>query len=170
MSEQETPLERILALVERATRSGQHYKSLCPAHADKNPSLAIKEGEEGQVLLYCHAGCDTEDILTQLGLTMRDLYPSNGAKLLPQLRLASDQGGRGGIAATYSYRDAEGTLLYEVMRSETKQFRQRRPDSRGGYAWDLQGVPRVLYRLPQLARADAADGPGETCRVRSRLG
>jgi RecA-family ATPase len=53
--------------------------------------------------------------------------------------------------ATYGYVDESGTLLYQVLKYEgPKTFCQRRPDGRGGWAWDLNGVRRVLYRLPEL--------------------
>jgi hypothetical protein len=62
--------------------------------------------------------------------------------------------GRRRIGATYRYTDESGTLLYEVVRYDPKDFRQRRPDGRGGWHWNLSGVRRVLYRLPELLAAD----------------
>ena len=35
---------------------------------------------------------------------------------------------KGKIVATYNYSDADGTLLFQVLRLEPKDFRQRRPD------------------------------------------
>ena len=35
------------------------------------------------------------------------------------------------------------------------EFRQRRPDGRGGSVWGLRGVERVPYRLPELLGAVA---------------
>ena len=32
----------------------------CPAHPDRNPSLRLT-AVPGKVLVYCHAGCDTEN-------------------------------------------------------------------------------------------------------------
>ena len=54
------------------------------------------------------------------------------------------------IVAIYDYRDESGQLLFQVVRFEPKSFAQRRPDGRGGFVWDLDGVRRVPYRLPQL--------------------
>ena len=53
----------------------------------------------------------------------------------------------------YDYRDAQGHLVYQVVRRFPKSFRQRRPDGRGGWIWNLDGVARVLYRLPELLKA-----------------
>jgi hypothetical protein len=58
------------------------------------------------------------------------------------------------IVAAYDYRDESGTLLYQVVRYTPKDFAQRRPDGKGGWLYNLNGARRVLYRLPQLLRAD----------------
>ena len=50
-------------------------EGLLPAHDDEKESLSIGIGDGGRVLLNCHAGCSSEDILAAMGLTMRDLYP-----------------------------------------------------------------------------------------------
>jgi hypothetical protein len=50
----------------------------------------------------------------------------------------------------YDYTDEHENLLYQVVRLEPKDFRQRRPDGAGGWVWKLEGVHRVLYRLPEL--------------------
>jgi hypothetical protein len=49
------------------------YVCRCPAHKDKSPSLSISRGEHG-VLLYCHAGCSIEAILTALDLSASQLF------------------------------------------------------------------------------------------------
>lgn len=115
----------------------------CPAHEDRNPSLSVTEGRDGSTLLKCHAGCDTERIVAAAGRTMADLYVDVG-------------NGRGQIIATYDYVDETGTLLYQVCRYFPKAFKQRCPDGAGGWTWNLNGVRRVLYRLPQLRTTVAA--------------
>src|SRR5687768_574958 len=54
-------------------QSGGNWSAKCPAHDDQNPSLSIR-GIEGHTLLFCHAGCDTGDIMAALDLTMSDLF------------------------------------------------------------------------------------------------
>src|SRR5215212_6961800 len=61
------------------------------------------------------------------------------------------------IVAVYDYRDTDQKLLYQVVRFVPKDFRQRRPDGRGGWIWDLNGTKRVPYRLPELSAADKQD-------------
>lgn len=52
----------------------------CPAHDDREPSLHITDPGEGRVLLYCHAGCRTEDVLAALNLTWGDTF-DNGSEV-----------------------------------------------------------------------------------------
>jgi hypothetical protein len=68
----------------------------------------------------------------------------------------------GQIVTAYDYHAADGTLLFQVVRLVPKDFRQRRPDGNGGWVWDMHGVDRVPYRLPELLRA-AADAKIYTC-------
>tara|TARA_R110000787_G_scaffold78441_1_gene171660 strand:+ start:2558 stop:5020 length:2463 start_codon:yes stop_codon:yes gene_type:complete len=62
--------------------------------------------------------------------------------------------------ARYPYHDKNGEVRFEVLRYEHKQFRQRRPDGKGGWIWNLNGVETVLYRLPELI---ASTGPIHIC-------
>jgi 5S rRNA maturation endonuclease (ribonuclease M5) len=57
------------------------------------------------------------------------------------------------LVKTYDYTDEQGNLLYQVCRYEPKAFRQRQPDSKGGWKWTMEGVSRVLYRLPQVLKS-----------------
>src|SRR5262245_12914248 len=66
------------------------------------------------------------------------------------------------IVKTYAYRDEAGQLLFQVVRFEPKDFRQRRPDGRGGWVWKLGDARRVPYLLPELVKAVAA---GETIYI-----
>ena len=66
---------------------------------------------------------------------MTDLFPEKPGKSDP--------------LAVYRYTDAAGNLLYEVCRFPPKEFRQRRPLG-PGWSWDVTGVPRVPFRLPEL--------------------
>lgn len=47
----------------------------CPAHSDKTPSLAIRDGLNGGVVLHCFAGCEVDSIVAALGLKITDLFP-----------------------------------------------------------------------------------------------
>jgi len=51
------------------------FVALCTGHADKSPSLTIRETDDGLVLLHCFAGCPVEHVLAGAGLTFMDLFP-----------------------------------------------------------------------------------------------
>ena len=51
------------------------YVARCSAHDDRKPSLAISEGDNGRLLLHCWAGCETEAVLSAVGLTFSDVMP-----------------------------------------------------------------------------------------------
>jgi hypothetical protein len=63
-------------------RAGRGYRAVCPAHGgDNKTALAIQEGEDGKVLLHCHAhGCTYEDILRSLGLWQDDMTSHSDRK------------------------------------------------------------------------------------------
>jgi len=126
---------------------------------DRRPSLSISAARNGGVVLSCHAGCRTEDIVAAFGLTMADLM---GDKEEPNEPLVVMKKTRK-IAATYTYRDEDGNRLYQVIRYEPKDFLQRRPDGHGDWVWKLGDVCRVLYRLPELIAAVAARQPVFVC-------
>jgi hypothetical protein len=65
--------------------------------------------------------------------------------------------------AIYQYRDLAGTVRFEVVRKRDKSFSQRRPDPEkpGAWKWDLDGVERVPYKLPELLAAR----PSETVYI-----
>jgi hypothetical protein len=56
----------------------------------------------------------------------------------------------------YLYRNGCGQVLYEVVRFPGKEFRIRRPNGDGTYTWNLDGIPRVPYRLEEIVLADEA--------------
>lgn len=114
----------------------------CPAHDDQRPSLSVTNGN-GKVLLHCQVGCTVEAIVDALKLTKADLFDEVRAER-PQ------------ISDRYRYVDEAGDLLFEVVRFDGKEFRQRRPDGNGGWVWKLGDVRRVLYRLPRVIDAVSA--------------
>lgn len=57
------------------------------------------------------------------------------------------------VVARYDYRDEKRQLLFQVGRLEPKEFRQRRPDGKGAWIYNLDGVRRAPYRLPELVAA-----------------
>ena len=69
------PIDIFLSRLTKVTRVGSgKYKACCPAHEDKNPSMAIKVGPNGQVVFHCFAGCTPLDVVGAIGLQFSDLY------------------------------------------------------------------------------------------------
>jgi len=108
--------------------------------------LGVGHADDGTVLLKCHGGRSAQDITKALGLGMADLYPSK-TKSRP----------RGKIVQTYDYLYEADKLLCQTVRFEPKDFRQRRPDGKGRWKWNLDGVRRLLYRLPNVLAAEQDD-------------
>jgi 5S rRNA maturation endonuclease (ribonuclease M5) len=124
---------------------GARYLVHCPVHDDHNPSLELKDGDKG-VVMICRVGCNQDRVVdlvcTQAGITRADLFYE------PQCTQDALH-----IVETYDYVDAQGTLRFQSVRSEPKAFRQRRPDGYGGWLWNLDNVELVLYRLSEVLEA-----------------
>jgi hypothetical protein len=70
------PIENLLTRLEGVKNTGKgRWVAPCPAHNDKSPSLAIREGDDGRALVYCFAGCSTGEVLSAIGMEMGDLFP-----------------------------------------------------------------------------------------------
>lgn len=70
-------LGKVLSCLDKVKSTGTNkWKACCPAHDDKSPSLAITETSDGTVLLKCWVGCTAQDIVSAIGLELRDLFPS----------------------------------------------------------------------------------------------
>jgi 5S rRNA maturation endonuclease (ribonuclease M5) len=149
-------IDEVLLHFKNLRRTGNSWSAQCPAHDDRTPSVTIRE-VNGKILVYCHAGCPFERVIEAAGLNMDDLFPDS-----QQPRIAS----------TYDYTDETGKLLFQVLRYDPKDFRQRRPDGKGGWSWNLNGVRRVLYRLPEVLKAKtvlAVEGEKD-CEAARKMG
>lgn len=147
-------VEEFLDRFEDRSPAGAGWVVRCPAHEDRDASLSVGEGEDGRVILKCHTGCKAADVVKAMGLTISDLFPAKSAT-----QAYSDP------EAIYVYRDEHGEELYQSLRMPGKKFMQRHydpasPDAKeDGWVWRLDGVRRVLYRLPELMTG-IANGQG----------
>lgn len=131
----------------RRTPSG--WQARCPSHDDRRASLSISEGKKG-IVLHCHAGCNVGAICDAMKIKVAELFHNGGTPRSTKPRMK--------IVATYDYQDDVGKLLFQCVRFEPKDFRQRRPNPAkpGTWIWNLTGLRRVLYRLPGVKAALAA--------------
>jgi len=114
----------------------------CPLPGHKTPQghLTITDGGD-KALITDQGGRHTyQDICQALGFDSLT-YSPNG------------NGHEAKILASYDYTDAEGKLLYQVVRYDPKDFRQRWPDGNGGWLWNVKGIKPALYRLPEIPQA-----------------
>lgn len=56
----------VAAALGKPTRAGAQWLALCPVHADRTPSLAIRDGDDGRLMAFCHAGCDPNRLWAEL--------------------------------------------------------------------------------------------------------
>ena len=62
-------------------KAGGGWAARCPAHADRTPSLSIRDADDKKVLVFCHAGCDQERVVA--ALQRRGLLTGPGHERLP---------------------------------------------------------------------------------------
>lgn len=69
------------------SRGPSRWSARCPAHADKSPSLSIRE-DNTRVLIRCFSGCSAQEIVSSLGLRLRNLFTdapsSRGQRPIPK--------------------------------------------------------------------------------------
>ncbi len=150
-------------------RKGAELVCCCPVHEEKTPSFSITPSKN---LFHCF-GCGFAGSVIDLVAKLDGISPKEAIERLagdetvapsarpdqPKVILPGKEEPRvekpesKEIEAVYPYRDEHGNLLYEVVRFKPKDFRQRRPVAHG-WEWNMDGISRVLYHLPQIARAN----------------
>ena len=125
------------------------WTAQCPAHDDARNSLSVSEGQDGRILLKCHAGCCVEDIAGALGLSVKDLFAEDaGGAMGWNDTIAAKPPGRRSppVVATYTYPNGA-----QKLRRADKSFVWRRPDGKDGWIWSRKGLPHTLYIAGELA-------------------
>jgi len=79
-------IDNILSRLEKVKGRNGAYTACCPAHSDKSPSLAIRELDDGRILLKCFADCSVQDIMGSIGMEIGDLFPDTKKDLHPVKR------------------------------------------------------------------------------------
>lgn len=180
------PMKVVIAALHEARKvmrqTARGVIAQCPAHDDATPSCSFDEGDSGNVLVKCHAGCSTEAVVAALGLQMHDLFAASSSAPLrptptkPVRVLGRDHNEAAavlmgdfvasyprGTLRVYQYVDEAGAARFAVVRHDFRNAEnERRKEVRqmrvvpGGWAAGLGGVERrVLFQLDCLAKADA---------------
>jgi len=125
---------------------GNEGQTRCPLDThggpDDNPSFTVNATKG---TWYCHK--------EKLGGGLRELARRLGVDL--PFGSSREKAAKRRIVATYDYQGVDGNLVYQVVRYEPKDFRQRRPDpaNPGKWLWNMKNVSPLPYRLPELLAA-----------------
>jgi len=153
------------------TPQGGEWRGPCPLHGGDGPNFSVNP-ENGLWTCFtdCQDGGDVFDFLSRKeGLDFPDALAqvaafagtsafaeASAAARPSESRTARPKAARPAprrLVETYDYADEEGALLFQVVRYDPKGFSQRRPAEGGTWAYSLDGVRRVLYRLPEVLAA-----------------
>ncbi|WP_051913689.1 toprim domain-containing protein [Thermorudis peleae] len=128
---------------QRSARDGQGLVH-CPCHSDDRPSLNVTVGNDGTILLRCHAGCPNHAVIR--ALQDRDLWPRRERRERPPVR-----------ETRYELRDLDGTLVAIHIRRDkpggSKELFWQLPDGR----WELNG--KRVEELPLYGVEKLGDAP-----------
>jgi hypothetical protein len=162
-----TPIKKVLEALEDYTERGDEYRAKCPAHnGTSEDSLSIREVENGDILLHCHAECENEDIVDALDLDLADLFSKNGRASghttkegrPAEVRTVDELPGT--IDEYFTFEDTERNLIY-IQQHKGPYYRVVGYDEDGDplLVKSLGDVEPVLFQLPRLLEAVEA---GET--------
>ncbi|RJQ54522.1 MAG: hypothetical protein C4526_05315 [Nitrospiraceae bacterium] len=124
-------------------------QGLCPFHEDKRPSLSVNHSNGSFKCFSCDSKGDIFSFYQKkhnadFRTAFNELARIAGLKPEPQKK----------IVKVYDYTDESGKLLFQTVRYEPKDFKQRRPDAKGGWIYNLQGIQLVPYHLPEIIKID----------------
>lgn len=106
------PIDRLIPLLAGVRQYGTGWRADCPTGHRSRGTLAVGVGDDGRVLLHCHAGCDAADVLAAVGLTLADLYPDRPRDLSPMGRRAARDAMRSAHwSAALGVLSAEATVI-----------------------------------------------------------
>ncbi len=138
--------------IQKLSEHGPELRGLCPFHDDHNPSWSGNRVSGLWQCFGCQASGNAEMFASRIG----------------EQREASNGHQQRRIVDTYDYCDENGLVLFQVVRFDPKGFRQRRPDGNNSWIWNLEGIRRVLYRLPKIMPAETVyivEGEKDTDRL-----
>jgi len=143
------------------------WRGACPLHHGLNDNFAV-DAETGR--WFCHSECgrggDVFDLEAELSGGDFPACKSEVFSVVGRTEPEYQHGHAGTngkarrtIAEIYDYTDAGGGLLYQAVRYAPKGFSLRRPNGRGDFIPNMDGVTRVPYRLPKLLTAQTVHIP-----------
>ena len=84
----------LLSRLQKVQKNGANsWMALCSGHDDRSRSLKVTQAEDGRTLIHCFAGCEPDNVLAAVGLSIDDLFdtplyqrakPIRGTKVYPR--------------------------------------------------------------------------------------
>ena len=106
--------------------------------------------------MYCHAGCDTKDILTEIGLTYSDIDTNITPKdVRPEWQGYIETITNSSVQAVYNYTDEQGEYLYSNIRlinSEGKKTFRQGIIRKDKINLGLANTEKTLYNLSTILK------------------
>jgi hypothetical protein len=152
-----------------ARQMGGGWTARCPAHEDRNPSLSIRSGEGGKVLVHCHAGCDQQSVIDALRARgLWDRHAIDHERRAPRQTVAiADQTGIEMARFLWGLRQAITGSAAETYLRAVRHYRRPFPATLGflpargkhppamiaAFAMAGESEPGILSVLPTAVRA-----------------
>ena len=182
-------VEAIARALDPKARRGSdgNWNARCPCHDDREASLSLARGDKVGLVLFCHAGCSSKDVLAAIrgrGLLNGEHHPAQQfdmrtASAKPNKAKPIKPPANAGLpdcvdttmgkpSARFPYRDETGALLFCVARYETANGKEIRPWTHNGTNWMQHAwpQPRPLYAIDSVtakANAKVVIVEGEKC-------
>ena len=161
-----------MELGRKARKAGAGWEATCPGHDDRAASLSISTGEDGRLLLHCHAGCETVDLLAAVGWEISDMFqPKDAPTFRPPAKLpaktwptikgaveaarrsVASREGEAAEAGRWMYGDVAAVVRFNIPtpagEKQKKTFRPLHKEAGGWATGDPAGL-WPLYRFAEL--------------------
>lgn len=155
----------------RLRRSGRGWMALCPFHDNTNTPAFSVNMQSG--VWFCHAGCGKGGILDfeqKFSSCDKQAALKQIAEIVGQPQLFLSTGKE--PEAIYSYVDANGKEIFQVVRYPGKRFTQRHKKDDGTWEYKTQDIPMVPYHLDEIICASevaCAEGERDADNLRTIL-
>jgi hypothetical protein len=131
----------------RPRRSGSGWVALCPHHEldgqKHSPSLSVKMGQDGRILVHCFANCPPERVVAALGLRMSDLMPPRHSVVVTSNRVVGAPAKRG----SESTESSDGKAFASAEDAITALARQFRCEPTHKWTYQNASGETIAYAI-----------------------
>jgi|GEM_PF-1261288 len=151
-------------------KGGGGYLVHCPSHNDTNPSLSVKDSDDGKLILKCFAGCSKESV--KESLISKGLYSPGDNYDLPKGVFSKFRNSP--YRQHWTYTDKDGKIIGFVVKYQGHSSNSKKQyvpyfnnDGNGWRTGYRKSEDRPLYNLSKIAGARNAEPiyivEGEKC-------